>query len=699
MPLMRMQSVRGRGAALALAVLLPACLAAGCTGSRPAGVFADPDMVHYVSASTRIDFPDAQCEDGEVHAALSAMPAPYTLATSAPLEYWELTLPEAIQLAAQNSIVLRDLGAMVISSPDSVNTIHSPAIQETDPRFGVERALSAFDASWSNQMFFEKNDRAINNIFAGGGTRLLQQDLFNYTNELSKRSAFGTRMAARHQVTYDFNNSPGNNVPNLPWLTFFELEVRQPLLQGAGADFNRIAGPGATPGTYNGVLIARINTDMSLADFEAGVRDFLNDVETSYWELHYAYRNLDNTIAARDRGLETWRRVQVALETGRRGGEPAAEARAREQFFRLDADVQNALSGRVQDRARTTTFRGVGGIYHNERQLRRMLGVPINDGRLIRPVTEPTLARVRFEWEQILAESLVRRVEIRKQQWKVKRRELELTAAKNFLRPQFDVFSRYRWRGLGHDLIDPNGGGNPPFNDAFQNLFDGDFQEWQMGAELAMPIGFRQAHAAVRNAQLNLSRDVAVLEEQRREVALETSQAIAELDRAYILAQTNLNRRSAASDQLAATEALYEAAEEREKMRLLDLLLDAQRRLAESDSEYHRALVEYMLAIKQVHYAKGSLLDYNDVVLSEGAWPLWAHEVAAARERLRMASPLENQIRRGPAVSAGPSAQDWSPAESLPADGSHEPVLPAGPAEPMPPEVQIEAPPNAAPER
>ena len=655
----------------------------GCTWHKKGKQnFVDADLEHYKSVSTQIEYPDVEAE-GFIE--IAATPSPVTLAGETPVDFWDMKLEEAVRLALKHSKVLRDLGGLVLQAPDTIQTIHSPALRETDPRFGVEGALSAFDAEWTTQFFFEKNDRALNNQFFGGGTRLLQQDLGTYRSEIFKRSAIGTEMAARHNVEYDFNNSPGNDTPNRPWTTNLELEMRQPVLNRAGADFNRIAGPGATPGIYNGVMIARVNTDISLADFELGVRNLVNDVEIGYWELYFAYRDLDARIGARDRALETWRRIHALFETGRRGGEAEKEAQAREQYFRLEEEVQNALSGRIQERSRATTFRGTGGIYHNERRLRLMIGLPVNDCRLIRPCTEPDLAKATFCWQDILAEALTRRVELRAQKWKIKRRQLELIAARNFLLPQLDVVGRYRWRGLGHDLVEPNGTGRAPFSDAVQNLVDGRFQEWQLGFEFAMPVGFRQANAAVRNAKLHLARDHAVLREQQREVSLGVSNAVAEKDRAYVVAQTSLNRRTAANEQLAALEAVYEDADENQKARLLDLLLDAQRRLADAESSYYRALVEYMLAIKQVHYAKGSLLDYNEIYLSEGPWPHKAYHGAIERDKLRMKSwQLDNFVLRSHKVSRGiydqgpPSHQDIPHGAfgELPQDKPEE--LPAG---------------------
>ena len=89
-----------------------------------------------------------------------------------------------------------------------------------------------------------------------------------------------------------------------------------------GTEFNRIAGPRATPGFFfsNGILIARINNDIAIADFELSVRDTVSIVEDAYWELYFAYRNLDAQVSARDSALETWRVVKAKFDEGARGG-------------------------------------------------------------------------------------------------------------------------------------------------------------------------------------------------------------------------------------------------------------------------------------------------------------------------------------------------------------------------------------------
>jgi outer membrane protein TolC len=639
--------------------LTAAVVQSGCAVHDEELEFGAAEAGYYEEFATQIEYPDVEsCNAQDV----AATPRPITLQGNTRVQFRDITLQEAVETALTTADVLRDLEGLVLRTPAGTRTVSDPALVETDPLYGVDAALSEFDAMLEASAYFEKNDRALNNQFFGGGTRELTQDLHAYRAQISKQTATGGSFTLRHNIDYDYNNSPGNNDPNLPWDVNLEGEFRQPLFQGAGVEFNRLAGPNSAPGRTNGVLLARLNTDISLSDFEAGVRDFVSDVENAYWELYFAYRDLDAKIAARDQSLETWRRIHTLYVNGRRGGEAENEAQAREQYYRLQEEVENALSGRMLDRTRYDTFRGTGGVYATERRLRMMMGLPASDGLQLRPIDEPIGAKVIFDWHEILVEAMMRRVELRRQKWSIKRGELELKAAKNFLKPRVDAVGRYRWRGLGHDLLDPERQGDS-FDNAYQNLTTGNFQEWQLGVEFTAPFGYRKAHAAVRNAELRLARQRAILYEQERQIAHQVSDAYAELDRAYTVMQTNYNRRMAARQQLAALEAIYEDADQNEKTRLLDLTLDAQRRLADAESRYYRSLVEHTMAVKQVHYRKGSLLDYCEVYLSEGPWPGKAYYDACLRE-CRRGAPLPcGSYRTSPSavVSQGPYPQDTAP--------------------------------------
>lgn len=691
------QSLLGSAALAAVCGLL-----SGCGFDRledSVNVDAGPD--YYQVASTQIEYPDVETPINDD--VLTTAP-PLTVIDESDIEFQYVTLQDAVHNALMNSRVLRDLGGVVLRSPDDVDTSFDVALQELDPRFGVAAALSEFDASFATSAFHDNNDRALNNQFFGGGTRRLRQDTSTIESQITKRAATGTELTVLNHTEYDANNAPGNFFGSA-WTTWIDTEVRHPLLQGSGTTFNRIAGPSNSPANINGVVLARLRTDTTLADFEMSVRDFVSNVENAYWDLYFAYRDLDARIVARDNALRTWNRIHALYEAGRVGGEAEKEAQAREQYFRFQEQVQNALSGRLEDGTRTNngtaggSFRGNGGVLSAERRLRLLMGLPINDGRILRPEDEPILAQVIFDWDAILVESLTRRAELRRQKWIIKQREQELIASRNFLLPSLDLVGRYRWRGLGRNFLKQHSNSSPAsgdpealdgavFNNAWENLLDGDFQEWQLGFELSMPIGNRRAHAAVEYAELRLSRERAVLHEQEREVVTSLSSAIAELNRAWAVLETAEDRRIAATEQLGAVQAAFEA----DKVNF-DVLLDSQRRFLDAETNYHRALVEYSIGVRNVHFEKGSLLDYNEIFLTEDIWPMQAYSDALRRKENEIpAEWLHGFVTHPTSVSVGPYNQNMMPGDAAEWEGStFDPIpLQADDGEFAPIELQVD---------
>ncbi len=626
----------------------------------------------YLPFGTQIEYPDACVQPAS---AVLEMPPPNTLREPDPEEYWELTLEEAIRIGLANSEVMRSLGVSVVAAPGVQSTVYDPALQIMDPRSGEEAALSAFDAQFTTSLFFDRDERAFNNAIFGGGASSLHQNQGLFEAELAKVAATGTRFAVRNQTIRNSNSAPiatperpfGNLFPSV-YDTLFEMEFRHPLLQGSGLTFNRIAGPNGLPGVYNGIVIARLRTDIALADFEAAVRDFVTEIQREYWFLYFAYRNLDARIAARDSAQETWRTANTELEFG--ASDIVAESLSRDQFYLFQAQVADALNGTASV---NSTSRTGPGVYDTERRLRFLMGVPLNDGRLIRPADEPSKAGVVFDWNESLNEAMFRRVELRRQNWTIKQRELELLAARNQLLMRLDLVGLYRWRGFGDELFGerwrPNGS-------AFDDLFQGDLQGWNLGLQLTTPVGNRIGHVAVRQAELALVRERALVREQERQISRELSDALGELERAYHQTRVNYNRAVATRQRLAAEKEKYRLGAEGG---LLQFVVEAESRVAEADSEYYRSLVDYNLSLLAVHYAKGTLLDYVGVSLSEGPWSAAAYRSAAKESRRFAPRMLDYCITEPCPVSRGPYQQ-----HVLPRDESEIVPLPPATEEPTP---------------
>jgi len=135
----------------------------------------------------------------------------------------------------------------------------------------------------------------------------------------------------------------------------------------------------------------------------------------------------------------------------------------------------------------------------------------------------------------------------------------------------------------------------------------------------------------------------------------------------------------------------------------LDLVLDAQRRLAEAEISYYRSLVGYNAAITGIHFRKGSLLEYNGVCLAEGPWPGKAYFDAHRRAQARDASLyLDYGYTRPKVISRGVYEQHAGQAtlesEMEEVQPTEAPLLPE--EIPAPPGEPVETPkPSAAPER
>ncbi|GIW94676.1 MAG: transporter [Pirellulaceae bacterium] len=667
----------------------------GCHPTQPFYFHNDGDLSHYLDRLQTIDYPDVD------HARLAEVTharPPLNVADPNFDSFWDLSLEEVISIALQNSKVIRNLGAVtqfgvadgLLNRTAASATVYDPAISETNtlsgPRpvdrstgslfltepqaqatqQGVEDALSEFDAQFFSSLTYSTTDRP-RNVQAGNPFNPLffQQNSGQYLATLSKKTATGALFSLRNRTTYTWNNIPigiGRALPS-DWQTEFEIEAQIPLLRGAGAEVNRIP-----------ILLARINTDISLADFEAAVRNLLMDIENTYWDLYAAYRALETARIGRDSAQVVWRNTYAKLEAGTEGTQ--REAQTREQYFFFRAQLETAQHE----------------LFETEARLRWLMGLSSSDGRVIRPKDEPTLAEVHFDWQEILTEALIRSPELRQQKWRIKQRELELVAAKNQLLPRLNGTLLYRWVGVGDELInaDRNGLNFPsPGSTAFDELTEGNFQEALMGLEFTPPqFGARRPLAAIRNAQLQLARAKAQLEEMELQQTHLLSSAWRNVKFRYALAVSHFDRWAASQADVESATALFERGKEN-----LDIVLDAQRRRAQSQIDFYRALAEYNKAIAEVHFRKGSLLEYNGIQLAEGPWPQKAYwdALEKARQRdssyyLRWGTTQPAPISRGPVDEepgyAEPMPEEVAP-ETIPAPEPHRPT-PAEPSGPAP---------------
>ncbi|MBX3442775.1 MAG: TolC family protein [Planctomyces sp.] len=608
--------------------VLVAVLASGCRGPKAeVSYVGTAEPLDYRGHATEIDYPAINLPtDPSVAGTL----APRTLLDVEDLPVRDIALGEAIHIGLVHSEIIRTNAQFLnpnnglYTNAERVPSYLDPAIQETGVLFGgrgVEAALADFDARFSTGLFWRSNQQYLNSPIAAPGDRATvnQTDAAVFDAGITKRFATGGSVVVSHDVNYNFSSTGSSLFPST-YSGNLTAAVRQPLLAGAGAEFTRVAGPinpnfGGITGVSQGVVIARINNDLSIAEFETAVRNLVKDIEDGYWDLYLAYRQYDVAVTAYSSAAATWRQANVEFEAG--AGTRAAAAQARDQLFATRAQADNARSN----------------IYTFETRYRRLLGLPVNDGMVLRPLDEPITAQLVPHWETSLTHALTRRIELRRQKFLIKSLDLQLRAAKNLTLPQLDVLAEYRMNGFGDNLLGAEQDAQrtaQQLNNFYSTLFRGDTTGYGVGVEMNIPIGFRSAMAQVRNFEIRLAKAHKVLHVQEQEISHELAAAFQEVARTYAAARSNLNRYLAAEENVR-----YLEPRRLERDLLIDEFLRAQSRRADAENAYYTSLVEYNKAITNLLFREERLLQQDNIHLAEGAWSADAYIDAMDRARAR----------------------------------------------------------------
>lgn len=647
----------------------------GCHPTQPFFVQRDESLANYLAQSVDLEYADVHV-DSLPEATEAIVPfGPNNM----PSEFVDLTLEDCISMALANSKMIRVVGgtnlqtgsvsaALLSASPGQMPSIYDPAIMQTTSNTqpltvdsqgvrvaqrgavrsnqvgGVEDALAEFDAQFSAIMGYNTTDRPRNvgpgNVF---NPQFFQAVDGNGQAALSKRHANGTITTARFTTVYSRNNIPapglGRNVPS-DYTAALEMQINQPLMRGRGTLINRIP-----------LILARINEDIALHEFEINIRNLVQAVEHAYWDLYCGYRAFDSAKSARESALDLW---QVAnARVGKDG--PQSQLQAAGRYHQFDAQTKAALYGsRVPGS-------DPEGLFGRERRLREYLGHGATDGRMIRPSDEPTVARVHFNWVDVVGEALVRSPELRRQKWAIKQDELELISARNQVLPQLDLVGFYRWLGVGDHLADANRSGisfPSAGSNALEELTGGDYQEVGARVEFTpQAFGKRRAMANIQSSEIQVIKTTEELREKEVMLVSQLSTAWTNIESEFELMYTYQHQWATLKQEVR----LYETQLDEsfgDTRQLLDQLLRAEELRSRAELQYFQAVCSYNKAIVNLHLLKGSLLDLNSIELQEGAWVDKAYWDAEERSRERAGGIyFDYGYTRPSVVSNGPTFQ------------------------------------------
>jgi outer membrane protein TolC len=522
----------------------------------------------------------------------------------------------------------------------------------------IESALARFDVLWSSSMSWTKNDEAVVNTFASNG------DAASFNTGLYKAlpagGVAGITFATDYQK-FDLNNvNAGFFRFNSAYKPRLRFGLEQPLLQGYGVEINQLlpthpgsfgiinltqAGPLANAVQPSGqgregILISRVRFDQSNAEFERNINFLLLNVEYAYWNLYASY----GALYATDKALVDAYGLYKVIRERTKGSiqPPMDEKRTLAQLEDFRAQRYSAL----------------GAVIENERQLRSLLGMKDDMTRLV-PADVPVRAPYMANWTEALNEALNNRPELVLSRQDLKLRQFDVLVAKNLLQPDLRAFANYDINGIGERLdgsstfttVDQFG--NPVANphNALANFTADKFNNWSIGLRYNVPIGFRDAHAATRIARLNLLRSYAALQDNERKVIKQMENQYSRLVQFQRTMQAQHAKYLAARDWYDITLKRMPIAQDLSV--LVEQLLSAQQNVAAALTAEYRAEADYNNTLAAWQFAKGTIMQYDNINIASGPLPEAAQIRATDHFRERNNALL---MRERPAGENGPAA-------------------------------------------
>jgi outer membrane protein TolC len=585
---------------------------------------------------------------------------------------------ESVRLFGTANDDLNSIPGQPFSTPqtDAIRVLAiDPAVFGND----IEGSLSKFDAFWRTTMSWNASDQSAQTL----GAFQSNGNFAAFLTQLVKPLPSGGDVGVTFNTNYQHLSQPITGVTTLNpnYQTGLTFNFDQPLLQGFGVDINQLLPQHPLEGTQNlqrsryalysttnidnGILVARLRFDQSRAEFERHITFMLTNVEVAYWNLYGAYFNLYASEQAMRLSLRVWDALKAQWDAGRIAGEAYYPQLGQYEQFRGDR------------------LAAVGQVLERERQLRALLGLPPEDGTRLLPIDAPTLTPYQPDWQTAANEALALRPELVMAREDVKLRQFNVLREKNNLLPDLRLTSTYGITGLGSRL-DGNGSlgptpANPGLTDnALRSLSSTHFDNWSIGLALNVPIGYRAAYASIRAARLRLAQGYLALRDQEDKALRFLALQYRTIFEAYDTIQARRAQRLAYADALKVRLEQIKAG----KVTYDVNLQDAERQWTAALQSEYQAVVNYNNALAEFEFAKGTILQHDNVIISEGPVPCCAQVRAVEHERQRSIALVARERARPNGGCCGAGASCAGPAKAptialpeMPKD--HAPALPA----------------------
>ena len=449
--------------------------------------------------------------------------------------------------------------------------IHVVSFEPAISREEMTQAAAVFDAAvFADMKFFKIEDEDDSPL----GLYDDVQRSRSWTAGVRQLTPTGGSWALRAALSRNWDDSEMDGL----YKTVAALEVTQPLLRGAWPAYNLAR-----------LRIARLDSQASDAQFRAEVERVITEVAVAYWDLVRARREMEIKQALLEVTRGTFEHVKA------RRGFDATQAAVKQVEVALRERTAELIDARRE-------IGDTQAILVHLIPAEAVKGPPVTE---ITPTTAPLEKHLRLAPGEQLLTAVRHNPLLEEARLGIAAAKIEIAVAENETLPTLNLSAAVASQDFRGSLMRPG-----------HDYTDGDcVMGYQFDLLLDYPIGNRAAMARLRQTEFERAQKIAEMQKTINDLALEISERIRKMDRAY---EKALAYRRVAKTADAHLHALAEGEELRGRLTpgFLRTKLRAQRNAAQARERAEQAIFSYNSARAELNCTTGTALKLHRVEIA-----------------------------------------------------------------------------------
>lgn len=482
----------------------------------------------------------------------------------------DLSIAECRQATLNNNL---DLQAQFIDPQ-----IAQEVVREQQAKFE-----SSFDLS-------VKTQRTINPAYNyGKGASVFKNDTLSAVPTLNVPLRTGGTVSLDWTVGAELTASSESSSIATVSQSDITLEITQPLLRDAWMDYNNAS-----------IVLAQAAVGSEEANTQVAVISTLLEVESRYWSVYLAQKNLEIQI-------QIYKRTKSVLDD------------SREMVKKNQGSISSVYNFEV------TLAQAVSAVINAELTLRTAVrslktlmqepSVTLDSTLSVVTTSAPQLVAYDFNRTKLVDLAISNRGELLALEFEQVTDAINVLMAENQMLPEVDVVAGYTWNGLNS--------ASRAIPVATRNLFKNNVQGgWQLGLSASVPLGNEAAIAAYQSALLTRLQSIANIRSREILVSKEVLDAVDTLDAGWQTILTTRYEVAAAQRNVDAMTQLFKIGS-----RTSTDLANAITLLAAAQSSEASAEANYQISFAQLAASVGCMLghagiewgDYASLTMLESA--------------------------------------------------------------------------------